>query len=157
MRSLCWKCNFRANFGVLPQGFDVKALIPQGFTGSPNYFGFLNNLMTLIICESLREIGEVACVTSAWSSRGQTLKPTGFRTEMYTTISTDKSSTFLIRRSIQRPNIPQNYLFKVALHVNTQHMPKQMPTHFTASALKNRGKKYKNTPSEIRKKAFNNM
>ena len=74
MRSLCWKCNFRANFGVLPQGFDVKALIPQGFTGSPNYFGFLNNLMTLIICESLREIGEVACVTSAWSSRGQTLK-----------------------------------------------------------------------------------
>ena len=74
MRSLCWKCNFRANFGVLPQGFDVKALIPQGFTGSPNYFGFLNNFMTLIICESLREIGEVACVTSAWSSRGQTLK-----------------------------------------------------------------------------------
>ena len=74
MRSLCWKCNFRANFGVLPLGFDVKALIPQGFTGSPNYFGFLNNLMTLIICESLREIGEVACVTSAWSSRGQTLK-----------------------------------------------------------------------------------
>ena len=74
MRSLCWKCNFRANFGVLPLGFDVKALVPQGFTGSPNYFGFLNNLMTLIICESLREIGEVACVTSAWSSRGQTLK-----------------------------------------------------------------------------------
>ena len=32
--------------------------------------------MTLIICESLREIGEVACVTSAWSSRGQTLKTT---------------------------------------------------------------------------------
>ena len=59
---------------VLPLGFDVKALIPQGFTGSPNYLGFLNNLMTLIICESLREIGEVACVTSAWSSRGQTLK-----------------------------------------------------------------------------------
>ena len=74
MRSLCWKCNVRANFGVLSLGFDVKALIPQGFTGSPNYFGFLNNLMTLIICESLREIGEVACVTSAWSSRGQTLK-----------------------------------------------------------------------------------
>ena len=29
--------------------------------------------MTLIICESLREIGGVACATSAWSSRGQTL------------------------------------------------------------------------------------
>ena len=52
----------------------MKAPIPQGLTGSPNYFGLLNNLMTLIICESLREIGEMACVTSAWSSRGQTLK-----------------------------------------------------------------------------------
>ena len=51
----------------------MKALIPQGLTGRPNYFGFLNNLMTFIICESLREIGEMACVTSAWSSRGQTL------------------------------------------------------------------------------------
>ena len=30
--------------------------------------------MTLIICESLREIGEMACVKSTWSSRGQTLK-----------------------------------------------------------------------------------
>ena len=30
--------------------------------------------MTLIICESLREIGDMACVTSVWSSRGQTLK-----------------------------------------------------------------------------------
>ena len=29
--------------------------------------------MTLIICESLRQIGEMACVTSAWSSHGQTL------------------------------------------------------------------------------------
>ena len=51
----------------------MKALILQGLTGRPNYFGLLNNLMTLIICESLREIGEMACVTSAWSSRGQTL------------------------------------------------------------------------------------
>ena len=34
--------------------------------------------MTLIIRESLREIGEVACVTSAWSSRGQTLKASHF-------------------------------------------------------------------------------
>ena len=51
----------------------MKALIPQGLTRRPNYFGLLNNLMTLINCESLREIGEMACVTSAWSSRGQTL------------------------------------------------------------------------------------
>ena len=34
---------------------------------------FLNNLMTLISCESLKEIGEVACVTPARSSHGQTL------------------------------------------------------------------------------------
>ena len=59
--------------GILSLGFDVKALIPQGLTRRPNYFGFLNNLMTLIICESLREMDEMACVTSAWSSRGQTL------------------------------------------------------------------------------------
>ena len=52
----------------------MKALIPQGLIGRPNYFGLLNNSMTLIICKSLRQIGEMACVTSAWSSRGQTLK-----------------------------------------------------------------------------------
>ena len=52
----------------------MKALIPQGLTRRPNYFGHLNKLMTLIICGSLREIGEMACVTSAWSSSGQTLK-----------------------------------------------------------------------------------
>ena len=52
----------------------MEALIPQGLTGRPNFFGLLNNVMTLIICESLREIGEMACVTSAWSPRGQTLK-----------------------------------------------------------------------------------
>ena len=34
----------------------MKTLIPQGLTGRPNYFGLLNNSMTLIICESLREI-----------------------------------------------------------------------------------------------------
>ena len=51
----------------------MKALIPQGLIGRPNYFGLLNNSMTLIICESLRQIGGMACVTSAWSSRGQTL------------------------------------------------------------------------------------
>ena len=51
----------------------MKAPLPQGLTGSPNYFGLLNNLMALIICESLREIDEMACVTSDWSSRGQTL------------------------------------------------------------------------------------
>ena len=52
----------------------MKALIHQGLIGRPNYFGLLNNSMKLIICESLRQIGEMACVTSAWSSRGQTLK-----------------------------------------------------------------------------------
>ena len=74
VRNRCWKWNCTANFAVLSLGFDVNALIPQGLTGRPNYFGLLDNLMTLIICESLREIGEMARVTSAWSSRGQTLK-----------------------------------------------------------------------------------
>ena len=74
VRNLCWKWDFTANLGVLSLGFDVKALIPQELTGRPNYFGLLNDSMTLIICESLRQIGEMACVTSAWSARGQTLK-----------------------------------------------------------------------------------
>ena len=74
VRNLCWRWNFTANFGILSLGFDVKALIPQGLTGRPNYFGLLNKLMTLIIYESLREIGGMACVTSAWLSRGQSLK-----------------------------------------------------------------------------------
>ena len=83
VRNLCWKWNFRANFGVLSLGFDVKALIPQGLTAWPNYFGVLNNLMTWIICESLREIGEMACVTSAWSSRGQTLNTVSLRSSWH--------------------------------------------------------------------------
>ena len=41
---------------------------------TPNYFGFLNHLVTLINYESFKEIGEIACVTPARSSRGQTLK-----------------------------------------------------------------------------------
>ena len=48
----------------LSLGFDVTAQIPQRLSGSPNYFGLLNNLMTLIICESLREIGEMAYYVS---------------------------------------------------------------------------------------------
>ena len=55
------------------QGFDEGALIPQGLAGSPNYFGFSNNLATFINCESLKEIGEMACVTPARSSGGQTV------------------------------------------------------------------------------------
>ena len=52
----------------------MGALIPQGLAGSPNYFGFLNSLVILINCESLKEIGEMACVTPAWSFHGQALK-----------------------------------------------------------------------------------
>ena len=51
----------------------MGALIPPGLTESPNYFGLMNNLVTLINCESLKEIDEIACVTPARSSRGQTL------------------------------------------------------------------------------------
>ena len=46
------------------------ALIPQGLAGSPNYFGFSNNLVTFINCESLKEIGEMACVTPAQCHSG---------------------------------------------------------------------------------------
>ena len=75
VRDICRKCNFRANFSLLAQGFDVRALIPQGkLTGSPNYSGFSNNLMIPINCESLKAIGEMACITPARSSLGQTLK-----------------------------------------------------------------------------------
>ena len=50
----------------------MGALIPQGLSGKPNYCGFLNNLVTPINCESLKEIVEVACVTPTQSLRGQT-------------------------------------------------------------------------------------
>ena len=63
-----------SNIDVLLLGFfvfDVKALTPQGLTERPNYFRLFNNLMTLIISESLKEIGEMARVTSARSSHGQ--------------------------------------------------------------------------------------
>ena len=64
----------RANLSLLPQGFDVGALVSQGLVGSPNYSGFLNNLMILINCEGLKEISAMARGTSTWSSHGQTLK-----------------------------------------------------------------------------------
>ena len=73
MTEIRWKCIFRVNSCPLPLGFDVDALIPQGLAGSLNFFGFLNNLVTLINYESLEEIGEMACVTPARASRGQTL------------------------------------------------------------------------------------
>ena len=53
----------------------MGALILQGLDGNPNYFRFLNNSLTLTNCESLKEISEMACVTPARSSRGQTLNP----------------------------------------------------------------------------------
>ena len=73
------KVIFRCNFSLLPQGFNVGALMPQGEAGNPNYYGFLNNynLVTLINCESLIEMGEMACVTPARSSRGNTIKIKG--------------------------------------------------------------------------------
>ena len=73
MRETRWKCIFRAKF--LAQGFVVRALMPQGWVGSPNHSVFLNNLLvSLIYCESLKEIGEMACVTPARSSRRQTYR-----------------------------------------------------------------------------------
>ena len=74
MRETRLKCIFRADFSLLPQGFIVGAFISQGSAGSPNHSVFLNNLVTLTNCESLKEIGEMTCVTPAWSSRGQTYR-----------------------------------------------------------------------------------
>ena len=85
-----------SQFRVLSLGFDVKALIPQGLTVRPNYFGLLNNLMTLIICESLREISEMACVTSAWSSRGQNLNLSAHRLYLASFIAILSFSFFLL-------------------------------------------------------------
>ena len=67
MREIRWKCIFRANFSLLPQVFAVGAVIPQGLPGART------TLDSGINCKSLKEIGEMACVTPAWSSRGQTL------------------------------------------------------------------------------------
>ena len=61
------KCNFQADFGVSSLGFDLRAFVPQGLNGNPNYFGFWDNFLNLIICESLKA-GGLACVTLAWSS-----------------------------------------------------------------------------------------
>ena len=72
VREIRFKCIFKANF-LLPRGFDAGALIPQVLAGSPNHSEVLHNLVTLINCGSLKEIGEMACVTPAWSSRGRTL------------------------------------------------------------------------------------
>ena len=61
-------------FWVYPWDTRWEALIPQGYSEGPNHFGVLNILVNLIICESFKESGEMPCVTSAWSSRGQALK-----------------------------------------------------------------------------------
>ena len=82
MRETRWKCIFRAKF--LAQGFVVRALMPQGWVESPNHSVFLNNLLvSLIYCESLKKIGEMACVTPARSSRGQTWRSSSLGTISY--------------------------------------------------------------------------
>ena len=65
---------FELNFSLLLQGFVVRVLMPQEWAQSPKHFVFLKNLVRLINCESLKEIGEMACVTPARSSRGQTYR-----------------------------------------------------------------------------------
>ena len=52
--------------------------------------------MTLIICESLREISEMACVTSAWSTRGQTLNLSAHRLCLASFIAILSFSFFLL-------------------------------------------------------------
>ena len=61
-------------FNFLLQGFVVGALILQWWARSLNHSGFLISLVTLINCETLKKISEMACVRPAWSPHGQTLK-----------------------------------------------------------------------------------
>ena len=74
MKETHWQYIFQANFSLLPHGFVVGVLIPLGYGGSPTHSVFLNNLVSLINCESLKEIGEMACFTPALSPRGQTYR-----------------------------------------------------------------------------------
>ena len=53
--SKCW--------GFIP-GFDVRAFIPQRLSRSPEYFEFVNNVLNLIICESLKETGGMTSYTA---------------------------------------------------------------------------------------------
>ena len=94
----------------------MKALIPQGLTGRPNYFGLLNNLINLIICESLREIGGMACVTSAWSARGQTLKETG---------DINKSNLFMDLYSPTDIFYFQDFVFPIVGQISSGYHKKQ--------------------------------
>ena len=47
---------------------------PPGKLQLPNRFGFLSYWINPSIWPSFIEIGEMACITSAWSSRGHALK-----------------------------------------------------------------------------------
>ena len=53
--SKCW--------GFIP-GFDVRAFIPQRLSRSPEYFEFVNKVLNLIICESLKETGGMTSYTA---------------------------------------------------------------------------------------------
>ena len=53
--SKCW--------GFIP-GFDVGAFIPQRLSRSPEYFEFVNKVLNLIICESLKETGGMTSYTA---------------------------------------------------------------------------------------------
>ena len=81
----------------------MGAFIPQGWTGSPNHSVFLNNLETLTDCESLKEIGEMACVTPAWSFRGQILQKLFLRNRLI----------FFIQSTMIRKRYSAPYLFYV--------------------------------------------
>ena len=104
----------------------MKALIPQELTRSPNYFGLLNNLMTLIICESLREIDDMACVTPAWSSREQTLKSSN---KVYLEKMKNKRVYLHIRR------IPKVIPFKLFLDIVPSSLANNAARAFIRSLL----------------------
>ena len=68
-------------FRVIFMGIFVKkaggggGLTPPGKFQIPNHFGFWSYLVGPSIWPSFIEIGEMACITTAWSSHGHALKP----------------------------------------------------------------------------------
>ena len=69
-----WERLNRSTFFELVSTFTLRICCRSSYTprmgGSPNHSVFLNNLVSFINCESLKEIGEMACVTPSRSSRG---------------------------------------------------------------------------------------
>ena len=97
----------------------MGAFISQGWAGSPKHSVFLNNLVTHRNCESLKEIGKMACVTPAWSSRGQT-----YRSSFWGTISYFSFRALWFANDTTRPTF-----FLCSFNQNIQVKSKEVSFH----------------------------